>query len=341
MPKKRPSQPDTSNPRRCDLLASVADLYYNAKLDQEEVALRIGVSRSTVSRMLNEAQDAGIVQIRINWSLPHNEILEQETVRAFDIREALILDGATLRTNEVLGRVGRLTAQYLDATLSEGCTLAISWGTAILAVADGWEPTQRKNIDIIQMIGGAGSSHPEVDGTELARRLADILGGTYQYLNAPLVVDDQAVATALLRQSSISMVLDAASRADTALVGIGSLDPDVSSLLRAGYLTRDGIVSARKSGAVGDVCGHHIDAAGGLLALDLDRRTIGISVEALRKIPRVIGIAVGNVKAAAILAALRSGLLNVIATDSATMHAVLELNAKLTHSRSYLELSRS
>jgi deoxyribonucleoside regulator len=311
---------------RWALLAEVASLYYDAKLDQENVAERMGVSRSTVSRMLSEAQDAGVVQIRVNRLLPLDEGLQLEAVRQLGIREVLILAGAELVSGEILSRVGMLAARYLDSILSDGASLAIGWGTAVRAVTDGWEPGQRKDVNVIQMIGGVGSSHPEVDGPELARRLAGEIGGTYQYLNAPLVVEGEALAVALRRQPSISSVLDAAARAQAALVGIGSLDPEVSSLLRAGYLNRSGIDLARKAGAVGDVCGHHLDGAGNLLNLDLDRRTVGISIDALRKIPLVVGVAIGQAKTAAILAAVRSQLVNVIVTDSATMRGVLDLN---------------
>ena len=178
------------------------------------------------------------------------------------------------------------------------------------------------------MIGGVGSNHPEVDGTELARRLAEVLGGTYRVLNAPLVVNDETVAQALLRQPSIREVLDAVKRAKAAIVGIGSLDPKVSSLLRAGYLTVEGAADARRAGAVGDVCGHHLDVRGNLLELDLDHRIVAVEVDTLRKIPRVFGVAVGVAKSAAILAALRSELVSVIVTDSVTMRAVLELNKR-------------
>jgi len=107
--------------------------------------------------------------------------------------------------------------------LGEGDAVAISWGTAVRAVADGLGSRVPRNVEVIQMLGGAGSRDPGVDGTELARRLADSLGGRCRYLNAPLVVDDERVAAALLRQRDIRDTLAAAARADLAVVGIGAL----------------------------------------------------------------------------------------------------------------------
>lgn len=308
--------------RRDDLIAEVATLYYRSRLDQEKIARRIGVSRSTVSRMLSEALETGVVEIRIRRPLPLAEDLQRDLIREFGLRDALVLD-TDGRSDDTLPRVGRLAARYLDTTLGEGDVLAISWGTAVRAVADGLQPRVPRNVEVIQMLGGAGSRNIGVDGTELARRLAELLGGRCRYLNAPLVVDDEHVAAALLRQRSVRETLSAAANADLALVGIGALVPPVSSLLRAGHLTRRGITNVRRSGAVGDVCGHLFTADGLLVDAELARRMVTIDVAALRRIPRVVAVAVGAAKAEAILGALRSGLLNVLATDDAAAREVL------------------
>jgi deoxyribonucleoside regulator len=311
-----------SESRREDLIAEVATLYYQERLDQEEVARRVGVSRSTVSRMLSEALETGVVEIRIRHALPLAEDLQRELVATFGLHDALVLDTHG-RRGDSLPRVGRLAARYLDATLGEGDALAISWGTAVRAVADGLEPKVPRHVEVIQMLGGAGGGDLEVDGTELARRLAGLLGGRCRYLNAPLVVDDENVAAALLRQRSVRETLAAAANADVAVVGIGALVPSVSSLLRAGHLTRRGITDLRRLGAVGDVCGHLLTAEGRLVDAELARRIITVDVETLRRIRRVVGVATGASKAEAVLGAVRSGLVSVLVTDDATARDVL------------------
>lgn len=56
----------------------------------------------------------------------------------------------------------------------------------------------------------------------------------------------------------------------------------------------------------------------------LEAGVIGISLERLRALDRVVGVAGGEEKVAAILGALRGGYLNVLITDSVTAQAVLE-----------------
>ncbi len=55
----------------------------------------------------------------------------------------------------------------------------------------------------------------------------------------------------------------------------------------------------------------------------IDDRVIAVSLEDLRKIPRVIGVALGDDKAKSIVGALKSGVLDVLITDEKTAESVL------------------
>ena len=48
-----------------NILATVANLYYNSEMTQNEIADRMYTSRSKISRMLKEARELGIVEISI------------------------------------------------------------------------------------------------------------------------------------------------------------------------------------------------------------------------------------------------------------------------------------
>lgn len=114
--------------------------------------------------------------------------------------------------------------------------------------------------------------------------------------------------------------------ADYALVGIGSVDRERSSLVRAGYLSVDEMAELEAVGAVGDVCGVHVDIQGHVLDVEVNRRRIGVDLPALAAGPcTVVGVAGGRVKAAAILGALRQ-LLDVLIADSNAAQAILELD---------------
>lgn len=319
------TRPEVSDERN-EFLAEVASLYYEAGLDQGAIARRVGVSRSSVSRLLSEARRRGLVEIRVHRPLPTNQRLREQALARFPLRDAAVLEGSGLPEVALLPRVGALAARYLERVLADGDTLAISWGTALRMVVEAQTPSRARAAQVVQMIGSAGSQHPEIDGTELARAFAQRLGGRYRYLHAPLIVESPATAQALLQEPAIREVLAAAASARVALVGIGSVEPAVSAPLRAGYVTLADLEALQRLGVVGDVCGRHFDLYGNVLAIELNARVIGLDVASLRRIPHLIGVAAGRLKARAILGALRARLVNVLVTDSGTLEEVLRLD---------------
>ena len=50
---------------RLDFLAQIAVWYYEERLDQETIAGRINKSRSMVSRLLDQAREAGLVEVKV------------------------------------------------------------------------------------------------------------------------------------------------------------------------------------------------------------------------------------------------------------------------------------
>lgn len=46
-------------------LEIIARMYYEGKLTQREIAFKLGVSRPLISRLLQDARDLGLVEIRV------------------------------------------------------------------------------------------------------------------------------------------------------------------------------------------------------------------------------------------------------------------------------------
>lgn len=308
---------------RRELLASVASMYYLEGMDQSAVATAVGLSRSTVSRMITEARQSGVVRIEVEHPLPRDPDLEERLAASFAVRALVVADPVAGVTTPAVQRVGALAAHHLLGALPAGGTLAISWGEAVAAVAAALPVETSRRVRVVQMIGASGTPRPAIDGPELAQAFAQRLGGRHRTLNAPLVVDDAALARALAAQRPVAEVLAEAAGADVALVGLGAMDPGVSSLLRAGYVTREDLERCAAAGIVGDVAGHMLDATGRVVLSDLGSRTVGLDEASLRAVPQLVALAHGPLKVAVVLAALRSGLVDVLVSDAATVRAVL------------------
>jgi DNA-binding transcriptional regulator LsrR (DeoR family) len=76
-------------------------------------------------------------------------------------------------------------------------------------------------------------------------------------------------------------------------------------------------------GVVGDICLRFYDAQGKLVSTPLHNRVIGMELEALKSAKRVVGVAGGERKEAAIRGALRGGWINVLITDKQTAELLL------------------
>jgi len=310
---------------RAELLARVASMYYEDNLTQGEIARRVSTSRSTVSRMLQEARESGVVEVTVNYPWRTVPQLEGELAACFHLRQARVLLAHGRSYERVLRGLGVLAARYLESTLFEGAVLGVSWGAAAHSTARALRPERRLPLTVVQMVGAVGAGDPLSDGPDLARLLANIYGGEYRYLHAPLIVEDVRTCQALLREPRIRQTLALARRADVALVGVGAPAPEVSSLLRAGYLDRAALADLRAQGVVGDICARHYDAHGRVLDVELNRRVVGVELKDLHGIGQVVGVAGGEAKAEAVLGALRGGHVDVLVTDDVTARRVLAL----------------
>ena len=157
----------------------------------------------------------------------------------------------------------------------------------------------------------------------MARRLAEAFGGTWQALYAPAFIGDSEVREALLRHPDVRLVMESWETLDMAIVGIGHFAfQRQSSMFFAEYMDEALLRELEERKAVGDLCGRFFDIYGRQCILEPG--VIGISLEQLRALDHVVGIAGGEEKVAAILGALRGGYPDVLVTDTVTAHAVLE-----------------
>ena len=77
-------------------------------------------------------------------------------------------------------------------------------------------------------------------------------------------------------------------------------------------------------GAVGDMLSHFLDENGNLLNHDVEDRLISASLDTIKNLDNVIGVAAGNSKIPAIRAVLRGAYLDVLITDEYTAQQLLE-----------------
>jgi DNA-binding transcriptional regulator LsrR (DeoR family) len=307
------------------LLTKVARLYHCQGLRQTEIVSRLKLSQSTISRLLKRAENEGIVRITVSVPSGTHPELEEALLATFGLQDVIVVDSEH-DDDRLVRDLGAAAAFFLETNVKAGSVIGISsWSTALLAMVDAMRPAPRATEStVVQILGGLGNPGSETHATHLTRRLANLLGGKAVLLPAPGVLGSPAARDVLLKDCYVQEALEVTGRLNLALVGIGSHEPERMAAMNGSIFSPRELKMLSAAGAVGDICLRFFDARGQALHTTLDERVIGMALEDLRKVERVVGVAGGLSKRAAILGALRGGWVNVLITDRRTAEALLE-----------------
>jgi deoxyribonucleoside regulator len=285
---------DAAGTTMSDELLSVraAELYYDDVKTQDEIGSLLGITRWKVGRLLAQARESGIIRIEIVHPRARRLSLERELRERFGLKDAIVVpvpsDGSTLQA-----RVAEAAADYLQVLRPVPRTLGVSWGRTLDEIAErlplGWS----RGVDVVQINGGVSlnrrSSTAAATAVTIARK-----GGELEHAGA-------------------SAYLFSAGAAD-----------ESSVLVDSGYLSPGDVAELVRKGAVGDIVGRYIDADGRIVDRDLDERTVGLGLDALRSAATSIAVVAGRAKHHVARAIVGSALCTILVTDEETAAALLE-----------------
>ena len=326
--------PMTAVSASADLSTQVARLFFDRQLSKVEIAARLGISRFRVARLIDGALADGLVRIEYR-NIPADDrelagVLEERfgldlcavAVAAVDEAKDDVQAGTA-----TFSAVARLAAAVLHGLISSGDVIGVAWGSTLAAVVREIPPRSDPDLEVVQLAGSSARLDRGRDAGELARVLADRLGATHRAIYAPAFVETAALRSALLREPEVADTVARFRVLDLAIVGIGAMPAGdgsaASSLVQSGVLDETEVLRLAALGAVGDLVVHPFDATGRFVAPDLAERAVAIGVEELRRVRRVVAVASGMRKAAAIRGALASGVVRMLVTDGPTARAVL------------------
>lgn len=309
-----------------DQLHNVASLYYVQQETMESIARQLGTSRSTVSRLLKEARDTGLVTITLAEPVGHRSSLASTLERIFGVRTHIVgvRDGATEMHR--LDRVAKQAASLLGAAVFDGATIGIAWGTTLAAIVQHVRPRELNGTTVVQLNGGANgltSGIPYVGS--IISEMASAWGSQTVYFPVPAFFDYAEARAAMWRERSVQSVLAVQRKADIAVFGVGSLQADVPShVYAAGYLDADDMAEIRQDRVIGDVCTVLLREDGSWRDVSMNARASGLNPAELQSIPKRFCVAAGPSKAGPLLAALRAKVATDLVVDDGTARALLQ-----------------
>jgi DNA-binding transcriptional regulator LsrR (DeoR family) len=301
--------------RERDLILQIARMRFEERRSQRDIAKRLNTSEATVSRALKDAFDLELVEVRVRTPTDRKADLERALVDRFGLLQAVVVDTCN-DPRHTLDALGRAVGEAMSLDIADNMIIGVGDGESAASVAAAFPRLWLTDVEVVPLIGGVGQldipSHP----IEVARTIAARLNCRVRQLPAPAVVPDASTAAQIIKAPAVADAFEAMKRCAIAVVGISPIDSD-TSMVRHGALTKNELEMIAATGAAGMICARAYDKKGAHIRSDLDARTLAISFDAFRSIPKRWVVGSGQAKAPALRAAFEGGIVTACGTDSA------------------------
>ena len=298
-------------------LVYAARRYYLEDQKQSDIARELGISRPMVSRLLAEAREFGVVEIKIHDPERQSDALLEQLRSAGLIQGGVLVeDGAD--SDETNQRVSQGAVALLGEIGAR--RLGVGWGYLIGQLVSWLEENPQLDsavTDICPLVGNASIPARNYQSNENVRLIAQQLGAVPHFLYLPALPESLEEKQLLCSTEIYRQICRQWEQMDTALVNIGDYpsSPDFASLVRYGDLLQ-------RQHACGRMLIYYFNEAGTIIQSEQDF-AIQIPIQTLRRCPNLIGVCSANTSAKALGGALKSGFFTHIVARSRLVEELL------------------
>lgn len=299
-------------------------LYYNQGLTQKDVAEQLGISRTTVIRLLDEAMKRSEVQIWINDSIGDCVELSVKLERAYGLDEAIVVPApVTTNPNALAKSVGLALGQFLSEAIPDNYTIGVGWGRTMTASLSSFRPPRRDNCKVVSLLGGIVAVH-QTNPIDYTWRLASQLGAECYMFLAPLLVDSTETKRNLIEKCGLDTIYRLAETLDLAIVSCGDIGPHSTSLSE-GWISKGELQELIDAGCVCDTMFNFLDKDGNTVDHSINSRVMSVDLDTLKKARHIVLSSGGAHRAVAISATIKRIGCNTLITDESAARALIEL----------------
>ena len=298
------------------LLVKVAWFYYIEGFTQQEIGEYLGIPRLRVNRLLDKARRNGIIRFSIRENDSNRMEIEQNLIKRFQLKDAFVVP-SPIDGKDVNEGIAQAAAMYISERIDKSSFINMGYGDTTSRILNYLSNMSEFPVHVVSLTGGVNYYLPNTR--------SNIFNAKLYLTPTPLLMKNAEMVQAIEKEPSVQQILNMVSLAQLSVVGIGGMDEDATIVTNGMFTSNDFLLLSMK-GAVGDILCHFIDQNGQLVPSETEGRLISTSLEALKSLENTIGVAAGENKVKAILAALRGGYLDILITDENTASSILEIS---------------
>jgi DNA-binding transcriptional regulator LsrR (DeoR family) len=306
---------------RLDDAARAGWLYYVAGNTQDEIAVKLGISRQSAQRLVSLAVSERLVKVRLDHPIANCLDLAARLRDRFALSFTDVVPTDPASDSTTLG-VAEAAAAEIERQLRspDMKIMAIGTGRTLKAAIELLPPIDAPDKKIVSLTGNIAP-----DGSaafySVIFTMADVVNARHFPMSLPVIASSAQERDLLHQQPMIHATLALAAQADIAFIGIGDLGPK-APLHVDGFVTAVELKALQKAGAVGEILGWTFDAEGRLIDGITNERVASAPIPS-RETCRVIATAKGRTKLPGIRAAIKGRLINGLITDEWTAETLL------------------
>lgn len=298
------------------LLVKAAWFYYIEGFTQQEIGEYLGIPRLRVNRLLDKARKNGIIRFSIRENDSNRMAVEQRLIKRFHLKDVFVVP-SPIHDRDINEGIAQAAAMYIHERIDSTSFINMGYGDTTSRILNHLSNISEFPVNVVSLTGGVNYYLPNTQSNIFNTKL---------YLTpTPLLMKNAEMIQAIQKEPSVQQILNMTTLAQLSVVGIGGMDEEATIVTNGMFSNNDFLLLSMK-GAVGDILCHFIDEQGELVPSDIEGRLISTSLETLRSLENTIGVAAGQNKVKAILAALRGGYLDILITDEATASSILAIS---------------
>lgn len=308
-------------PEETNAIVQAADLYYRKRLNQHEIAERMGITRQTVSRLLRNAVEYNIVEFRIHAPYAPVADLSERMAQKFGLEAAVVVPSKVDDSSLIPPVLAHYAARHVYSIVDAGAErIGLCWGRTLYRMVQEFPDSHFAHACVFPLIGASSRTAPYFMLNDMVRCLADRMNAAPVYAYIPADPSSPEDAALFRRTSTYLTIKQLWQRMDLAIMGIG-VNLQHERYARTAYPGEHTIHHSERH--VGDLVTHYFDADG--CFVDSGAEILRADLEDLQGAKRRMAVSGGSEKTPAILGALKTGMLTDLVIDERTCTRILRM----------------